>query len=276
MIKEAIEKLVSLGTTQRPPQLEAKDGSKRLFIYDDKEARYTPLDRVVIRTIEVSNVESFAALVIEEARRRGRSDGDQMTVAFRPEGGYFKPDETQDLETFRYVRALSQQWQILEACPSAMEHRHFVRWIQALRPSFQGQSPQKTTSDFGAILSAYRRIHIGEKVSVTSQPTLIQGKAEDAVRIEFEMSGGKKGEDQVPAEFYLQVRYARGSGPWHNMTVEVDVSLAGEEGKKRLVFSPCVPDLEAVKNEAIEAEATWFRDEVDKAGLSNLLILEDF
>lgn len=142
--KSSLEYLHGLTARERHALVEVKDGSGRWLVYNDKDRNYSPIERFVKRDRRVSNVESLAAMVIEEARRAGvggsadRDVGDQMTVIFDAQGAAFHLDDRDGRAVFRYQRTLSPQWQILDAAAGRpMGHVEFVRLLQSLKPSIE-------------------------------------------------------------------------------------------------------------------------------------------
>ncbi|MFZ2490012.1 MAG: hypothetical protein WA208_00870 [Thermoanaerobaculia bacterium] len=273
MIREAIEKIEQLAGAQgRPAVLELEDDSGRALLYRDDLKRYEPLERVVVQTGEVSNVESFGARVLEEARRRNGSDGSFMTVTFRESGATFDPDDRVARDRFRYSRTLSPQWQRLEqSLGKPLEHAAFVRVLQGLRPSIV---------EYDELMRQCRKITFSDRTNIVSEPLLQAGQNanEYAVQVAVTGGGGAAGvaATALPSQFGMRLQYARGSAESYPLTVEIDLTTVPKgTDRKELRFVLIAPDLPNVVEQAIADELAAFREQVED-DLPRLLILEDF
>lgn len=280
MIEDAINRLLALApSANRDAVLEVKDGSHRLLLFDDAAGVYQPFDRVVIQTGTVSNIESFAALVLEEAERRGGdlgNPGEWMTVTFRDipggvsggpqKGAVFSPDDRVRLDSFTYNRTLSQQWRALcAALGRPMPHLEFIRTLQGLRPSIP---------KYSELMTQFRKIAFGEQVNIVSEPVMLAGKTENTFGISMEAkAGGTLTQTSLPSEFHVELQYARNSEAVYPLTVELDLTTAAKGEKKELRFTLVAPDLVNLEQRAVTDEITKFRAAV--SDLSRLLILED-
>lgn len=290
MIAEAINRVLQQSTSKpRESVLTLNDGSGRVFLYDDAKQRYEAIGRHVSQTGKVSNVESLAALVLEEARRRGpifmnvtaaeeegvanaeftkrEHEGDWMTVSFDANGATFSPDDQHRLDSFTYKRTLSQQWLQLQKFLSGepLEHADFVRLLQTLRPSIVNYSD---------IIREFRKISFDSRISIASAPLLdSDGKGGNAFVLEYQARNTTQ-ETKLPSEFEVEMAFARGSSKTYRFTVEVDIALVDRGEKKTIRFALVSPDLENVREQAIADEIAYFREQT--ASLPHLLTLLNF
>lgn len=263
MLKDAIEYLVGFATTKREPELKLADGSGRRWIFNDSEGYYLPIERYVKRERCVSNVESFAAMVLEEARR-AKSDGDWMTVIFGQAGALFHLDDRDGRATFAYSRELAPQWKTLVTAPTDVEHKEFIRLLQRLRPSIV---------EYPFILQQFRKISFGSGLKVESAPILTEGKAGLQFALELTAANATT-KAALPAAIALKVPYSRGSSQTYDVDAEVSIDLEEDGPKKSFVFSLLFPDREVIEEQAVSDEVSWFKEKT--AGLVNLSILEDY
>jgi len=276
VIKEVLEYVVNQGTKGRPAILKAEDGSGRLFKYDDAAQIYVELERYVNRSRSVSNIESFAQMVLEEARRAGadetsghidRGAGDRMTVIFGKDGAVFHLDDRDGRTAFHYQREISWQWQALQEAAKPREHLDFIRLLQKLRPSIV---------EYRRVLLEFRKVSFSQSVRVDSAPTLENGKAGLVHELEVHAKGNS-GPTKVnlPSSIHLVLPFAQGSEKQFKTEAEVAIELAGGNGdQKRIVFSLTFADSFSLKEEAIAHEVAWFREKT--ASLTRLSILEDY
>jgi hypothetical protein len=263
MIKEALEYLSSLAVLKRAADLNSSDGSGRSWLYNDAKGMYEPVDRFVKRTRTVSNIESFTAMVIEEARR-AISDGDFMTVVFKQTGAYFHLDDRDGRQVFQYERELAPQWKFLIGAGTDLEHKDFIRLLQRLRPSIV---------EYASILQQFRKVSFGSGLKIDSAPTLTEGKAGLQFALELTAANAST-KAALPAVIPLKMPYARGSSKLYDVEAEVSIDLDEEDGKKRFVFSLLFPDREVIEEQAVSDEVRWFRE--NTVTLPKLCILEDY
>lgn len=261
MIKEALQYIADLGTKERPPILAADDGSGRTYRYDDAAQIYVEVDRFVKRARSVSNIESFAAMTIEEARRSGHG-GDWMTVIFDKSGAHLHLDDRDGRTVFRYEREISWQWKALQEAAQPREHLQFIRQLQKLRP---------TIVDYLKVLTEFRKVSFSAQTRVESAPTLEEGRAGIVHSIEFEAKNGKT-RAELPSSIHCVLPFAQGSKKLFESAVEVAVEL--NEQTKKVQFALSFADAFALTEEAISHEVEWFRGQV--ADLKLLSILEDY
>lgn len=266
MIKEAFEYLLNLPKKARQPLLTPADESGRIFLFDDKSEEYREIPRFVSRKRGVSNVESFAAMVLEEARR-AQSDGDWMTVIFKDDGARFHLDDRDGRIAFSYKRQLSPQWELLVgAVGRGFEHREFVTLLQKLRPSLGSEYPR--------LLSEFRKVTFGTGLRIDSAPILTDGKAGLQYAFELTAASGVT-KTALPAEMLLEFPFSRGGKKVYSIQAEIDIRLVDRgEGKKTFHFSVLLPDREALEEQAVADEVAWFREAA--ASLPKLSILEDY
>jgi hypothetical protein len=262
VIKDAIEYLTDLRTANRDTVVKLDDGSGRIFIYEDQSSRYLELDRWPGRKRSVSNIESFTAMVLEEARR-AQSDGDWMTVVFGVNGAQFVLDDRDQRTTFVYGRELSPQCALLlQSRAKPVEHRAFVSLLQRLRPSIR---------EFPNVLRDFRKISFGSGVKVESEPTLCEGKRGNAYSLEVTVNS-KATAAALPSTIECEIQYARGSLRRYPLTLDIDISLRDQP--RALLFELNAADLETLAQQAIEDEIAGFREAVKS--LPRLCVLEDY
>lgn len=259
MIKDAIDRVLLLAN-KRESAITLQDGSGRQFIYNDQKKAYDEIKRVVVLKRSVSNIESFAAAVLEECRRRQRYEGEGATVVFTQGGGWFSPDDAQDLDRWTYGREASPQWTLVTD-RHGYGHKDFLVLLQKLRPSLKHTS----------VIADFRRLDFEATTNLTSQPVMIDGKGGSAFAVKFTAKSGQEGQTAVPSEIALAMEFARGSLNRVEITGQIDIWL---DDKKSLKFSLSFPDRETVQEEAIALEVAWFREQVK--ALPRLLILEDY
>jgi len=302
---DLVDKIVELSPSSRDNLLTVDDGHgiKRLYIYNDGEKKYAPIDerRIVLQTGEVSNVESFLALVREETLRRGaavtdsapdnpkstttrkpaakadrsetlavvRHDGSFMTVVFNAKVAKFAPDDRVRLDSFGYERALSPQWNALVgALGKPMEHKDLIRVLQRLRPSIKR---------YEDLMRDLRKITFSDRTNITSEPLLQAGKNQNEYKVDLEVRAGTDSLSQttaLPSSFDVELQYARGGDKRYATTIEIDLSTFIKGERKELRFTLIAPDLPNVEEAAIDDEVAFFRAET--ADIPRLLILQDY
>lgn len=297
MIAEAIEAIRDMSPAQngRDSLITIKDpnGHLRHWLYNEGDAKYEPIASVdvVIQTADVSNVESFAALVREETLRRAvpltgtdpqpessraaresevaeelRHNGEFMTVTFSERGARFSPDDRVRLDSFTYTRTLSPQWIALtEGLNKPLEHKDLIRLLQRLRPSING---------YEELMRHFRKIHFSDKTNIASEPLLTAGANANEFKVELEIKGGVNGPTTQATALPICLQYARGGNQAYTTTIEVDLStkMAGE--RRELRFTLIAPDLPNVVEQAIDNEVAFFRSQV--VDIPRLLILQDY
>jgi hypothetical protein len=272
---EAIDRLVTLGggvpEEGRAALLQAKDGSGRQWLYSDAARGYVPIDRVVVLTGGVSNIESFAALVKEEVIRRESQAGEFMTVIFNLNGARFSPDDRVCLDSFTYERTLSPQFTALKGyLGKVLEHKQLVSALQVLRPSIVG---------YPELIRQFKKVTFNEKTNIVSEPFLTGGVNDNSYSVSVQAQGegsqsAPTSTTQLPGEFEVELQYARGSEKKYRTTIEVDLSTVLNGERKELRFTLVAPDLPNVEELAIEDEVAHFC--AATAPLTRLLILVDY
>lgn len=261
-----------------PPEavVELHDGSGRSYLFDYSDEEYTEITRYTARKRGVSNIESLAAMVIEEARRAaldvapgaasGRRAGEWMTVVFNGTGAQFHLDDRDGRTVFTYDRQLSPQWALLTGhAGRPMDHASLVRLLQGLKPSIV---------EFPTVFQAYRKVSFDAGVAIESAPTLEDGRAGGSYRVAVQV-GGRNAQAALPQQFLLRLPFARGSEKVYDIEAEVDIQLVEKPDKpKALAFTLLLPDRPHIEEAAVSDEVKWFRQEVQS--LSRLSVLEDY
>ena len=236
------------------------DTDRGPYLYDDGERKYGRLIPEYSRSL--SNVESLATAVLEEASRRNIDNGQFMTVIFTENGGTFYPDDKKRLDKWVFERCLSQQWlHLTKGLNRPMSHKDFLRWMQGLRPSLAEGYP--------LLMREYRKVTFDHNTSVASQPILENGKAGALVNITLTTKSGDQ-DMTMPGGFDIVTSFAKAGEQQYVVPVELDVAL--NEG--RIEFMPVCPTLESIKDKAIQDEVGFFREATAK--LPELLILVDY
>lgn len=255
----------------RDPLLDARDGSGRMWLYNDTTHTYDAIDQWHKTGREVSNIDSFAALVVEVINRQDEQDsppraGRGSSVLFSDAGAVFRPNDHDPRVNHVYARKSAPQWSALAAaCGRPMEHLVFVRTLQALRPSM----PQ-----YARVIQDFRKIDFGTSSSLRSNPFLEEGKAGVHFSFQIEVKGGVQ-DTHLPNAIDFVVPFARGGEKTFNVRLELDITVKDEGDKKKPVFTLCWPDLAATYEEAVNEEIAWFEGEMRDAGLARLLVLRN-
>lgn len=284
-LNDAIDKLVSLGTSGRPVLLKLDDGSGRIFMFNDAAKTYIEQERFNARRRSVSNIASFSAMVQAEIRRYRSMDEDVNdgpygrwpTVVFTDNGGSFHLDDSDDRLTFGYARKLAPGFvSVSQLVGKPMDHLSLVRCLQGLR-SYIVDEPGTPP---GTIISTFRKVTFERGVRVDSQPLVVDNNGHAAYEMNFSARGGPM-QTFLPTVVPLYLPYARG-GNSYKTELEVDVTLkdppAGSTSGASLVFTLAWPLQPDFVESAIEDEIETFKNDV--AGLvgdepGSLVILEN-
>ena len=256
-------------TAQRPSTIQDEH---RRFVYNDRLLEYVEVDRVVKQTGAVGNVECLIALVKEEALRRANTTGEWMTVTFDANGAYFSPDDRVRLDGYTYRRTFSPEWErITRNIGLPMKHVEFLRLLQSLRHVLANAS---------ATIAAFRSVDVSRAAKIASSPTIRDGKAAVSLAIEMtvNMGGGASTltAKELTSTLDFVLPFARGGAKDVTLEAEVTAEIAREGEKETLLFGFVIPDIEAVGRQAREREVQDFRIALHEAGLSRVLILENF
>lgn len=269
MIEKTLEWLNNLYLKGRPATLALGDASGRIYIRDDETDGYNEVERFVHRKRQVSNIESFTSMVIEEARRSDDGkEGDWMTVVFNQRGGQLHLDDRDGRQVFEFVRELAPQWQLLAAQEKAepMEHAEFLRLLKRLRPSIL---------EFPRVIGDFSKVSFHKGMQIDSSPELREGRAGMAYNVQVTAGAAGKLETALPAELDLELPFARGSRQKYRMKADISIDLDEDDaGKDKLFFGLLVPDLPTIEEQAIADEVTYFRSQVP--ALPRLHVLEDY
>jgi hypothetical protein len=296
VISEAIETILENAPAQNGRDthvvIEDKHGQKRQhFLYNDNAGAY---EKVLSEDVPppqkgtVSNVESFLALVREQTLRRApvsettdvkvtkgdcRHDGSFMTVVFSEAGARFSADDRAQTDFFAYERALSPQWaRLAESLNKPIDHKTFIRTLQALRPSI---------TNYEELMRHFRKLSFSDKTSIASEPLLEAGRNANEYKVEIELrsgaaTGGTTSATTLPSSFEVTMQYARGSEKRYSTTIEIDLSavMIQNSDRKALRFTLIAPDLANVIEQAVDDEVAAFR--LATADIPRLLVLQDY
>lgn len=270
MIADALKELARLAVAAgRPAQLKL---NHRDFIFNDAKNEYVEQSRSVYQTGTVARVECLAAIVLEEARRRAErsSGGDWMTVTFKDAGAVFSADDRERLDTFYYVRQLSDEWtKLREAQGKRFKHEAWIRLLQELA---------SVTLDGRDVVRAFRKLDVTKGTRVVSSPTLQDGESGSAyeVNLAVQTAGGEVPTSRtMPSDLKFHLPFARGGQALWWLDAEVDAQLVKDEKDREVLeFRLFIPELARTEMLAVEAEVAWFREATKS--LPHLLVLENF
>jgi hypothetical protein len=264
-----VEAIAGLEARSYPKEIiEVGDGTGACLIFDPTADRYVPMERKVVRNLAVSTVESFAAAVVGEARRRGKV---QMTAIFTPEGAVCSLDDAAGYGKVVFKRILSGQWQILAAnLGKSLSHVGFVRLLQALRPSFPGDTYQEAMRDF-------RKVNLDGSQKIVSAPFLESGKSGTSYSVAIEVKSGVS-DVAIPSGLMLRMPYATGE---YDVELELDLKFNEGSSKACCLFELVFPTRGAVETAAMGDEVAFFQKAVsayaeEDAGALDLIILENY
>lgn len=236
----------------------------RTFLYDDSEQKYEEIERFVKLEGSVSTVESFAELVVEYAKRKGRKAGDNQTVTFTSIGATYSPDDVDRRHLFNYKRVLSQQWNALKAVlGKPLSHKDLIRALQGLSPSIV---------NYPLVMTAFRKLVVSKDIRLASEPILNEiGDSDNEYKVHLSIKGGSA-ETTIPAALDVKVQYARGGEAMYVVPVEVD--LTERDGIP--VITLFAPLIDAVADQAVLDEMKFFDEQMEATGLKDLLIVVNF
>jgi hypothetical protein len=262
-LTQAIAHIQNTATAaKREATITLADG--RVFLYDDRDQKYTEIDRFVKFEGAVSTVESFAELVAEYAKRFKRADGAKQTVTFTGVGATYSPDDDDRRHLFTYKRVLSQQWLALKtALGKPMSHKDLIRALQTLSPSIV---------DYPLVMASFRRLVVSKDIRMTSEPILNDsGDSTNGYNVNLSLKGGTT-ETTLPSSITVKVQYARGSEATYEIPVEVD--LTEKEGIP--IVTLFAPLIDAIADQAVMDEMKSFHEAMERTGLKELLVVVSF
>lgn len=221
---------------------------------DDNEKRHT-----------VSNIASFISFIKEELKRRKNPDGTCSTVTFNSDGGIFVADDDFYRGVCCFSRTTSQQWNVLKSIVNTtLNHEKFLEALCSLKQSI----PM-----FNELYKDYARLRIIGKSELNSEPTFFNGESTNGYRIRHTISKGTADEEEdiVPADFSLELPYAKGSKRKYCINIE---TLFVNTMNNQIAVKIICPEFEQIEEQAILDEVNLFKEELK--GVKELLILEDY
>jgi hypothetical protein len=253
--------LVNRGVELAPqPVVTVRDGrgGEVEFIFQPNAKAYHRVDTLLqeparIRT--VSNAEALAQVVVEEARRRGNKDGNQMTVIFDGQGGTFHPDDNNrdNPDRWDFERKTSKQLKTLaHVIDKPFDHADLLRAMSSLRFMIP---------DFPQVYSAMRRVRIDKKAQFVSQPQIINGANAQEFNLSFTIEGQEGGgaaKVVFPSEFVCSLPLISMSSVSYCIPVEIDSWVA----EKSLKFALRAPGIAAQQDQAILQEILAFESAI--------------
>lgn len=267
VIQHLIEYIHSL---KRSELIETVDGQ---FLYSDNAKRYEKIDPpetpVFDRT--VSNIDSFAGYILEVASRRGydKDKGKGMTVVFNESRAWCRlVDDAVNNDTISYQRSVSPQWQTLNKyLTGKLSHKSLIAAFQALYPSFN--------EDYTAFMRHYRKVSFDEKITISSQPQVVDGKGGTSLAIEFSRNGNE-GQTALPNTLNLKLQFTRDSKRFYAAELEIDSVLnANNREKPALEFSLLWSQKDNVIAQAVSDEIADFKALVAEK-LPELLVVVNY
>jgi len=260
---------------KRQAVITLSDGSGRVLVYNDGEKKYDDLARYVVKSDTVSNIESFADMVIAEAQRRGQKNhvagsvegddgynpnsGEFMNVIFTERGATFIADTNDRRDVFYYQRKPSVHWELLvNALDKQMAHKAFLIWLEKLRPIIGTVGPQgQFQPAYNDIASAFRALRLSQSSKMLSEPLLNDGGAKGStIEFKLEVRGQAGGVDvQIPQLIPVSVQFARGDKRRYEFDVAIDIN--GGEGDQPII-TPYAPAVTAIQEQAIIDEMMEF------------------
>lgn len=268
---ETIQAIINYVNSLKRPELIDTVGGQ--FVYSDSTKTYNKIHSLDIPsfTRTVSNVESFAAYILEIASRNGydKVNGKGITVCFDSKRAVCRlVDNNTNNDTIIYDRALSPQWEYLFGkIGTRLSHKSLITVLQWLRPSFK--------DDYNTFMRHYRKVSFDEKISVSSQPQVVDGKGGSSLVVEFNRNGDN-GQTALPNSLKLSLQYTRDSKRFYEAEIEVDSTLnANNREKPSLEFSLLWADIENTQTQAVADEIADFKALVGEK-LPELLVVVNY
>ena len=257
MIKEALEHIQKL---MRPSELMINE---RQYLYSDCEEQYKRV--LPNQTRDVSNIDSFVDIILEEARRTENDDGDWMTVIVKQSGGKLFVDDKKQGDIWTYSRCYSNEWhQLMDALGDKMSHLEFVRWLQSF---------QNAVIDYPDLARLFRSVSLDSKSTFASAPTLNEGKT--GLTVDFSLEAKGDGPDKkvsLPSEIRFFMPITRGSKKYYRGRVNYDITVEPSRGP---VFTLAFPEKDMMLDQLLKDEYDYVVEKV-KPKLKDICILQDY
>ncbi len=267
MLNEIVKETVEILKKQRPEKIEklqyGQYSSRSIeLLYNDSEKAYIELNsRPENKT--VGSVKAFAACIKEELKRRENQTGQKATVRIYSEGGSFYPDEDFGIFKTTYKRINSQQWELIKTnINKIMNHRIFLEFVQALKPSIQ---------DFQNLFQKLSSIRIIGNSTLCSTPIFINREQEQGYKCTYKLDNGYEGEEILPQNFVASVPFVKAGEITYDIPIEL---LFYRNEDDELGIRVMCPLFENIEEQAIIDEANFIKQETEE--YKELLVLSDF
>lgn len=264
LLKESIEVLKK---QKRPEKINGLiygqyEPVEREFIYTDCSQQY---DYEVFnqKDKEVRSVKAFAKVIAEELKRRNNPTGYKATVSINLEGGYFIPDDNTQETKITFDRLNSQQWNLLKRnINSDMDHRQFLLFLQALKPSI---------INFENVYKSFATLRLVGKTELTSNPVITESGEKSGYKCTYRLEDGTDGEENFPTGFLADVQFAKAGDKKY--PIPIDLLFYRDEDNEIRITVLC-PLFENIEEQAIIDEANYIIENTQD--FNELLVLSDF
>lgn len=263
-ITEAAEKLVLKQRPEKVMKVQYGQYSSREIelLYNDSQKSYQQLNSKPDNKI-VGSMKAFADCIKEELRRRENETGDKATVRIFSEGGYFIPDEDFGIFMTSYERINSQQWNYIKShINKIMNHRAFLEFVQALKPSIDG---------FDNLFQRLSSIRLIGNSTLCSNPIFTNGEQEQGYKCSYKLEDGYEGEEILPQGFICHVPFVKAGEKLYEIPIEL---LFYRDDNDELGIRVMCPLFENIEEQAIIDEAEFIKEQT--AEYKQLLVLSDF
>lgn len=263
-LTEAAEKLVLKQRPEKIVKLQYGQYSSREIelLYNDGEEEYQELNSSP-KNKQVGSVKAFADCIKEELRRRGNEEGEKATVRIFSQGGYFIPDEDFGIFKTSYQRINSQQWNCIKShIDKVMNHRMFLEFVQALKPSIE---------NFENLYQRLSSIRLIGNSTLCSNPIFTNGEQEQGYKCSYKLEDGYEGEEILPQGFVCNVPFVKAGEKLYEIPIEL---LFYRDDNDELGIRVMCPLFENIEEQAIIDEAEFIKKQT--ADYKQLLVLSDF
>ncbi len=235
---------------------------EREFIYSDSK-QYYDYELFSQEDKEVRSVKAFAKVISEELKRRNNPTGYKATVSVNLDGGYFIPDDNTQETKITFDRLNSQQWNLIKRYINKdMNHRDFLLFLQALKPSLEY---------FDAIYKSYAMLRLVGKTELTSNPVITESGEESGYKCTYRLEDGTDGEENFPTGFLADVQFAKAGDKKY--PIPIDLLFYRDEDNEIRITVLC-PLFENIEEQAIIDEADYIKE--NTKAFNELLVLSDF
>lgn len=259
MIREAFDLITGLS---RKELIITRNGE---YIYSDADKSYRRVDvKPFVRT--VCNVDSFALVVLEEARRAKNATGDHMTVIFDESGADFYPaDElAHEQDKWNFERRYTNLWKVIQKLVGQkLNHRQLLDNLEAVKNCIPG---------FEKLYQTISKLRASKKIQFVSNPIFADGEQAGLFSWEQKIDSNGTTETAVcPSDISFKGKIVRGSEAEYEFGLSLTPQLDEENG--RILFGISMPGYDMVLDQVREDEYQDFCKKIKD--LTNLLILRN-